>query len=82
MIDIKDVLGFVDDDGVMIVDLCDICELEWDGMILGVYYCLCGMLEFWVYLESKYYKFIFVEDKKYVFYCVFGWCLVFFIKIV
>lgn len=66
----------VKDLDVVFVDLCDVCECQWFGFILGSFYCLWGMVEFWVDLDSLYFKEVFGEFKCFIFYCVFGWCFV------
>lgn len=51
----------------------DIRELERDGMIPNAIHAPRGMLEFWVDLESPYYKPIFGEGKRLVLYCASAW---------
>lgn len=52
-------------------------EVEKIGCVVGVYYVLCGMLEFWVDFELLYYDKNFCKDCLVIVYCVFGGCLVF-----
>jgi len=59
-------------DDVVLVDLRDPRELEREGRIPGAFQCTRGMLEFWIDPESPYYKPIFGEDKKFVFFCAGG----------
>lgn len=59
-------------DDVVLVDLRDPRELERDGRIPGAFHCTRGMLEFWIDPESPYYKPVFGEDKKFVFFCAGG----------
>ena len=58
---------------VIFVDLRDPRELERDGMIPGAFHCPRGMLEFWIDPESPYFKPVFGEDKRFVFFCAAGW---------
>jgi len=60
-------------DDVVLVDLRDIRELKRDGRIPGAFHCPRGMLEFWIDPASPYYKAVFAEDKKFVFFCNGGW---------
>ena len=59
-------------DDVTFVDIRDPRELERDGKVPGAFSCTRGMLEFWIDPESPYYKPIFGEDKKFVFFCAGG----------
>lgn len=54
---------------VVFVDIRDPRELERDGKIPGAFHATRGMLEFWVDPASPYYKPIFGEDKKFIFFC-------------
>jgi rhodanese-related sulfurtransferase len=56
-------------DDVVFVDLRDIRELDRDGRMPGAFHCPRGMLEFWIDPQSKYYKPVFGQDKRYVFFC-------------
>ena len=58
---------------VVLVDLRDPRELERDGKVPGAFRMTRGMLEFWIDPESPYFKPIFSEDKKFVFFCAGGW---------
>ncbi|MEZ5851810.1 MAG: rhodanese-like domain-containing protein [Hyphomicrobiaceae bacterium] len=71
-IETADAIKLVGRDDVVLVDLRDPRELERDGKIPGAFSCPRGMLEFWVDPESPYYKPIFGEDKKFVFFCAGG----------
>jgi rhodanese-related sulfurtransferase len=55
------------------VDLRDPRELEREGKIPNAFHCPRGMLEFWIDPASPYYKPIFGENKKFVFYCASAW---------
>jgi rhodanese-related sulfurtransferase len=54
---------------VVLVDIRDPRELERDGQVPGAFRVTRGMLEFWIDPASPYYKPIFGEDKKFVFFC-------------
>ena len=58
---------------VIFVDLRDIRELEREGRMPGAFHCPRGMLEFWIDPDSPYYKPVFGEDKRFVFFCAGGW---------
>lgn len=66
-------VSMVDDENVVIVDLRDIRERQRSGYVPGSFHCPRGMAEFWVDPESPYYKDIFDQDAKFVFYCASGW---------
>jgi rhodanese-related sulfurtransferase len=57
---------------ITFIDIRDIRELKRDGRVPGAFHCPRGMLEFWIDPESKYFKPIFGEDKKFVFFCAGG----------
>ena len=59
-------------DDVVLVDLRDPRERERDGKVPGTFNVTRGMLEFWIDPESEYFKPIFAEDKKFVFFCAGG----------
>lgn len=65
-------IPLADDDGVVLVDIRDIRELKREGKVPGAVHCPRGMLEFWIDPESPYYKPVFGDDKKYVFFCAGG----------
>lgn len=56
----------------MFVDLRDPRELEREGRIPGAFHCPRGMLEFWLDPGSPYFKPVFGEDKRFVFFCAGG----------
>ncbi|SFJ94463.1 rhodanese-like domain-containing protein [Celeribacter neptunius] len=66
-------IRLVQNDGIQFVDLRDRRELEREGRIPGAFHCPRGMLEFWIDPESPYYKPVFGEDKKFLFYCASAW---------
>lgn len=59
----------VGNDEVVFVDIRDIRELQREGKIPGATHAPRGMLEFWIDPESPYYRDVFGQDKRYVFYC-------------
>jgi rhodanese-related sulfurtransferase len=56
----------------VLVDIRDIRELQRDGKVPGAFHCPRGMLEFWIDPSGTYYKPVFGQDKKYVFFCAGG----------
>jgi rhodanese-related sulfurtransferase len=60
------------DENVVFVDIRDVRELKRDGRIPGAFHCPRGMLEFWIDPESSYFKPVFDQDKKYLFFCAGG----------
>jgi rhodanese-related sulfurtransferase len=71
-IEAQDAVTLAGNRDVVLVDLRDPRELERDGRIPGAFHCTRGMLEFWIDPDSPYYKPIFGEDKKFVFFCAGG----------
>ncbi len=59
-------------DDTVLVDIRDIRELQRDGKVPDAFHCPRGMLEFWIDPSSTYYKPVFGQDKKYVFFCAGG----------
>lgn len=59
----------VGNDEVVFVDIRDIRELQREGRIPGATHAPRGMLEFWIDPDSPYYRDVFGQDKRYVFYC-------------
>ena len=57
---------------VIFVDLRDIRELQREGRVPRAFHCPRGMLEFWIDPESKYHKYVFAEDKQFIFFCAAG----------
>ncbi|MGN6390045.1 MAG: rhodanese-like domain-containing protein [Burkholderiaceae bacterium] len=66
-------LALRDDPTVQLVDLRDARELEREGVIPGAFHAPRGMLEFWVDPDSPYFKPVFGEPKRFVFFCAAGW---------
>ena len=69
----EEALAMLGRDDVVFVDIRDIRELKRDGMLEGAMHAPRGMLEFWVDPSSPYFKDVFGEDKKFIFYCQSGW---------
>ena len=59
-------------DDTVLVDIRDPRELSRDGKVPGAFHCPRGMLEFWIDPASPYFKPMFGQDKKYVFFCAGG----------
>jgi rhodanese-related sulfurtransferase len=55
------------------VDLRDPREMDREGKMPGAFACTRGMLEFWIDPESPYAKPVFMEPKKFIFFCAGGW---------
>ena len=72
-ITLEQAVGMHDSDGVQFVDLRDIRELKHEGKIPNSFHMPRGMLEFWIDPESPYFKQVFSQDSKFVFYCKTGW---------
>jgi rhodanese-related sulfurtransferase len=71
-IEAADAVKLLGRDDVVLVDIRDPRELERDGRVPGAFRMTRGMLEFWIDPESPYFKPIFAEDKKFVFFCAGG----------
>lgn len=69
---VEDAIALHGDDDVVFVDIRDPRELERDGKVPGAFHATRGMLEFWIDPESPYYKEIFGQDKRFVFFCAGG----------
>ena len=59
-------------DDTVLVDIRDPRELARDGKIPGAFHCPRGMLEFWIDPSGSYFKPVFGQDKKFVFFCAGG----------
>lgn len=59
-------------DDTVLVDIRDPRELSRDGKIPGAFHCPRGMLEFWIDPSGSYFKPVFGQDKKFVFFCAGG----------
>lgn len=73
VLSVEEAMQLVGDEGVVFVDIRDVRELEREGKLPGAVHMPRGMLEFWVDPESPYYRPVFDEDKRFVFYCAAGW---------
>jgi rhodanese-related sulfurtransferase len=71
-IPVEEAVKLVGRDDVVLVDIRDIRELGRDGKVPGAVHAPRGMLEFWIDPASPYFKPVFGEDKKYVFFCAGG----------
>ena len=60
-------------DDVLFVDIRDIRELQREGKVPDAFHATRGMIEFWIDPESPYFKEVFAEARKFVFYCQSGW---------
>ena len=72
-IETPDLIAMLDDPNVVVVDIRDVRERQRSGFIPGSFHAPRGMIEFWVDPDSPYFKDIFGQDKKFVFYCASGW---------
>jgi len=72
-ISVDDALKLHGSADVVFVDLRDIRELSREGFIPEAFHCPRGMLEFWIDPDCIYYKDIFANGKKFLFYCNLGW---------
>lgn len=71
-LDTADAIKLAGRDDVVFVDIRDIRELQRDGKMPGAIHCPRGMLEFWIDPNGSYYKPVFGQDKKFVFFCAGG----------
>ncbi|GGE83215.1 rhodanese-like domain-containing protein [Stappia taiwanensis] len=69
----REAIALTGDPGTVLVDIRDIRELEREGRVPGAVHAPRGMLEFWVDPDSPYFKPVFGEDKRFVFFCAAGW---------
>ena len=63
----------IGNDGVVLIDLRDIRELNREGRIPGSVHIPRGMLEFWIDPDSPYYKNLFEDATEIIFYCNKSW---------
>ena len=59
-------------EGVQLIDIRDVRELERDGQVPGAIHAPRDMLEFWVDPESPYYRNDFGTGQKFVLFCAGG----------
>lgn len=69
---VEEAIGLHGDPGVVLIDIRDPRELARDGAVPGAFHAPRGMLEFWIDPESPYFKPVFGEDKRFVFFCAGG----------
>jgi rhodanese-related sulfurtransferase len=69
---VEEAVKFAGREDVVLVDIRDIRELQRDGRVPGAFHCPRCMLEFWIDPSGSYYKPVFGQDKKYVFFCAGG----------
>ena len=61
-------------DGVVLVDIRDIRELDREGRVERAVHAPRGMLEFWFDPSSQYHREVFNQpDKTFVLFCAMGW---------
>jgi rhodanese-related sulfurtransferase len=60
-------------EGVLLVDIRDIRELEREGRIVGARHVPRGMLEFWMHPDSPYYRDYLGQASEVILYCNRGW---------
>jgi rhodanese-related sulfurtransferase len=70
---VEEAVAALSDEGVTFVDLRDPRELEREGRIPGSVHAPRGMIEFWVDPSSPYFKPVFGNGNRFVFYCQSGW---------
>jgi rhodanese-related sulfurtransferase len=71
-VSVSEAIKLAGSDDVVLVDIRDIRELQRDGRVPGAFHCPRGMLEFWIDPTGSYYKPVFGQDKKFVFFCAGG----------
>ena len=59
-------------DAAILIDLCDVRELQKLGTVANSFHAPRGMLEFWADPDSPYHKPIFRTDKKLILFCASG----------
>jgi rhodanese-related sulfurtransferase len=69
---VEDAVKLAGRDDTVLVDIRDIRELEREGRVPGAFHCPRGMLEFWIDPSGSYFKPVFGQDKKFVFFCAGG----------
>jgi rhodanese-related sulfurtransferase len=69
---VEDAIKLHGRDDVVLVDIRDPRELQRDGKVPGAFHCPRGMLEFWIDPNGSYFKPVFGQDKKFVFFCAGG----------
>lgn len=69
---VEDAVKLAGRDDTVLVDIRDIRELQREGKVPGAFHCPRGMLEFWIDPNGSYFKPVFGQDKKFVFFCAGG----------
>ncbi len=69
---VEDAIRLAGRDDTVLVDIRDIRELQREGKVPGAFHCPRGMLEFWIDPNGSYFKPVFGQDKKFVFFCAGG----------
>ena len=69
---VEDAIKLYGRDDVVLVDIRDPRELQREGKVPGAFHCPRGMLEFWIDPNGSYFKPVFGQDKKFVFFCAGG----------
>lgn len=72
-VETADLIARLDDPETVIVDIRDPRERQRTGFIPGAFHAPRGMVEFWVDPDSPYFKAVFGQEKRFVFYCASGW---------
>ncbi len=72
-IGVKDAMTAAGQEDTVFIDLRDVRELQREGKIPGAKHIPRGMLEFWIDPQSPYHKPLFLEPKRFIFYCNLGW---------
>lgn len=70
---VEEAQALVGNPAIRFIDVRDIRELAKTGGIPGAKHCPRGMLEFWIDPQSPYFKPLFAQDVRFVFYCASGW---------
>jgi rhodanese-related sulfurtransferase len=70
---VEDAIAAHGDEDTVLVDLRDVRELTREGKVPGCFHMPRGMLEFWIDPASPYFKDLFDDDKRFIFYCSKGW---------
>jgi rhodanese-related sulfurtransferase len=69
---VEDAVKLAGRDDTVLVDIRDPRELQREGKVPGAFHCPRGMLEFWIDPNGSYFKPVFGQDKKFVFFCAGG----------
>ncbi len=72
-ISVDEAVKLHDSEQTQFIDLRDIRELQHEGKVPTSFHMPRGMLEFWIDPDSPYFKSVFAQEKKFVFYCKSGW---------